>query len=142
MQSAFAVIAHFLKASFMPLHFYKRPVLVPVFNNRKKPKEDFCFREERRKQKIAYSICFQGAIIEAASILSVKSGTTEVLPWELHSKPQHHVSIPVNCACEHLCLILNYSGAPISKMCPKVVASSLYIIWTYERFHRSHPTFR
>ena len=67
MHSAFTVIAHFLKASFMPLHFYKRPVLVPVFNNTKKPKEDFCLREESRKQKIAYSICFQGAIIKAES---------------------------------------------------------------------------
>lgn len=96
----------------------------------------------KAKAKNSYSICFQGAITEAASILSLKSGTTKVLPWELHSRPQHHVAIVVNRACEHLCLISNYFEAPISKMCPKVVASSLYIIWTYESFHGSFPTFR
>ena len=57
--AAFTVIAHFLKASFMPLHFYKRPVLVPVFSQRKKAKEDFCFREERQKQKIATAFVFR-----------------------------------------------------------------------------------
>ena len=31
------------KVCFTPLHFYKRPTLVPVFFNWKKSKEDFCF---------------------------------------------------------------------------------------------------
>lgn len=85
-----------------------------------------------RKAKAKNSICFQGAIIEAASTLSFKCGTATVLPWELHSKPQHHIVVAVNCACEHLCLISNYFGALVSKMHPKVVAASLYIIWTYK----------
>ena len=45
-----SVIAHFLKASFMPLHFYKRPVLVPVFSNRKL-KRIFAFRNKCKSKK-------------------------------------------------------------------------------------------
>lgn len=48
--AAFTVIAHFLKASFMPLHFYKRPVLVPVFSNRKL-KRIFAFRKKGKNKK-------------------------------------------------------------------------------------------
>ena len=42
----YTAIPHFSKARFTPLHFYKRPTLVPVFANRKKSKEDFQFYEE------------------------------------------------------------------------------------------------
>lgn len=48
--TAFTVIARFLKASFMPLHFYERPALVPVFSNRKL-KRIFAFRKKGKSKK-------------------------------------------------------------------------------------------
>ena len=35
-----------------PLHFYKRPTLVPVFTNRKKSKEDFHFCENEVQPRV------------------------------------------------------------------------------------------
>lgn len=40
------------------LHFYKRPMLVPVPINKKKSEEDFQFLEKKRNVKIAFSFGF------------------------------------------------------------------------------------
>lgn len=42
----------------MPICFYERPTLIPVFANRKKSEEGFHFYEKRWKAKIAFSVCF------------------------------------------------------------------------------------
>ena len=55
---AYIGIFHFPKVHFMPIYLYERPTLIPIFANQKKSKEDFCFHKERRKVKIAFSICF------------------------------------------------------------------------------------
>lgn len=39
------VITCFLKVVIMPLHFYERPVFIPIFTNQKKSKEDFSLKK-------------------------------------------------------------------------------------------------
>ena len=75
-------IPHFMKVCVMPLCFYQRPTLVPVFTNqkKKKSKDDFCFYKKRQKAKIALSVCFAGAMIEAACTPSSERGTAKLLP--------------------------------------------------------------
>lgn len=48
----------FRKVHVMPLRFYERPTLVPVFANRKKSEEDFRFYEKRQKVNTAFGVCF------------------------------------------------------------------------------------
>ena len=40
-------IPHLSKVPFMPLHFYKRPVLIPVFANQRNQKKDFHLYKKR-----------------------------------------------------------------------------------------------
>lgn len=56
----------------------------------------------------------------------------KLLPQELHAASQHQAAVALECVCEHL--YQDLFGAFLSKMCPKVPASSLYIILAYERF--------
>ena len=91
-------------------------------------------RSEKQKQ---YSVSvLQNAVREAAFTPNSKSDPTKLLPWKLHSASQHLVAIPLNSICEHLCFILIY----FVHLCPKVVASWLYAILVYERFHRNFQT--
>ena len=53
----------FLKVRFTSLHFHKRPTLVPVLANWKEIRRGFSLF--RKKEKIAFSICFAGAVIKA-----------------------------------------------------------------------------
>ena len=69
--------------------------------NGKKSKKDFYFHERRWKAKIALFV-LQWALAEAAGTLSRESGTTKLLPWELHAVSQHQAPIAVDCVCEHL----------------------------------------
>lgn len=51
----------------MPLRFYKRPILVPVFTNKKKQsEEDFTFKKKGGKQKERLVFVLQQTILEAA----------------------------------------------------------------------------
>lgn len=45
--NAYTSFPSYPKLRLMPLHFYKRPPLVPVFAKQKKFKDDFCFYKKR-----------------------------------------------------------------------------------------------
>lgn len=105
----------------------ERPTLVPVFTNGKKLEEDFHFYKKRQKAKTPFSFCF------AAS--SYRSSEHSEQPEWHHQAPspgatlksQPQAIIALNCVCEHLCY-LDLFCAPVSMMCPKVTASSMYAI--------------
>ena len=74
---------------------------------------------EKKKKKVKSKNniqCFvlQQAILEAAGNPSSESGTTKLLPQELHSASQHQATIALNCACEHLYFILIYFVYPLA----------------------------
>ena len=122
-----------------PFCFYKRPTLVPVFANQKESKEDFHLYLKRRKAKIVFSDCSAASPVRGSVHAEQpgESGTTRLLPCELHAASQHQACIVWNCVCELLCSYLNLFCASVTKMCPRVTASSLYSVSAYERFHRS-----
>ena len=125
-----------MKVCFILLHFYKRPTLIPVFANWKKSEEDFHFYEKSQKVKIVFSICL--------AAISYRS-STHPKQWEWYcqaSSPGMTLSISAS-SCHSFELYLWASViyfslfcASVSKMCPKVITSSLYAISAYEWFHR------
>lgn len=126
---------HFSKVRFLPLHFYKRPTFVPAFANRKKSKENFCFYNKRQKTKIAVSICFAMSLIEAALTRAVRVGPQAPCPGTTlsiqHQAPQLWIVSVSTCA------LSRFICASVSKLRPKVIASSLFTISAHERFRRS-----
>lgn len=66
----------------MKLHFYERPNISICFPNQGKSEEDFCFNE--RKAKIAFTICFAAANIEAVCTPSIISSPIKLLPGKPH----------------------------------------------------------
>lgn len=69
------------KVHFMPLCFYERDILVPVFTNQKKFNKDFCFYEKGEKQKILFSIRFA-----VSQHTHTKQGVWrhKLFPWRPH----------------------------------------------------------
>nr|XP_031305031.1 E3 ubiquitin-protein ligase RNF13 isoform X2 [Camelus dromedarius] len=65
----------------------------------------------------------------------------QLLPWELHSAPQHQAAVASNCVCEHLCFNLNLC-ASVSKMCPKEM-SMTYVpfVWMNMKMETSSESF-
>ena len=105
----------FSKVHFMPLHFYEKHTLVPVFT-KQKSEEDFCFYKIRRKAKIAFSICF------AVSRCNRGGMRPEQQEWHFQapslgttlslSASSHHA---LNCVCEHQCFISIYFVHPLAR---------------------------
>lgn len=77
-------IPHFSEVA-TPLCIYKRPTLVPVFDNVKKPEDDFTWRKginEISVQRLFYSSPHRGSA-------HLESDGAKLLPRELHSGSQH-----------------------------------------------------
>ena len=66
---------------------------------------------------------------------SKENGTAKLFPQKLRSASHHQAVIALYCVCEHLCFISTYSVYLFARCVPKVIASSLYTIWAYKRFH-------
>ena len=103
----------FSKVWFKPLHFYKRPILVPVFannnNNKKNPKRIFNFYKKKKKKKWKqHSVCFQQLLMEASSSSEQWVWPGKLLSWELHSASQQQVARALNDVHEHLCFLSIY----------------------------------
>lgn len=45
-------------------------------------------------------------VVLPTSIPTSESGTSKLLPQDLHSASQHQATTVLNCVCEHLCFIL------------------------------------
>ena len=82
------------------------------------------------KAKAVSSVRFVASVLEVAHILG---NPAKLLPQEPHSASQHQITIALNWIC--ICALW-FCNASISKMCPKVIASSLYTISSSKRFHR------
>ena len=117
-------ISGFSKNHFTALCFYERTTLVPIFTDRNFFKKG--------KTKVMFSI-FAVSSYRAVHTSSCQSGTSKLLSQELHSASSCHC---FELSLELLCFIC-VSWQSVSKMCPKVIASLLYVISAYKRFHRS-----
>lgn len=124
----------FFKVCFMPLSFTEdlHQYLLPT--SKRNLKKWFAFTEKKKKNaikaKTASSICFAASVLEAAHTLG---NPAKLLLQEPHSASQHQITIALNCIC--ICALW-FCNASISKMCPQVIASSLYTISSSKRFHR------
>lgn len=114
----------FRKFALCHFTFTKELLLVPVFTNGRESKEDFLFYEKRRKAKVAFSVwCAVRYLLQRQRKWprwAPSLGTTPSI-----SATSHHSS--------ELCLwtsvlYLDLLCASESKMCPKVIASSLYTV--------------
>lgn len=93
-----------------------RPTLVPVFNNRKKSKEDFHFYKNKWKAQKAFSICLAVSPYRGSTYLEQREWPYQLLLRELHSISASSATA-VNSVCEHLCFI-----------------SSIYFVFPLARF--------
>lgn len=102
----------------MPLHFYERPTLVPIFTNWKKCKEDFHVYEKWWKAKIAVRVGFaaRGAWTEA-----VRTWPASGAPSAFRGNYTQRLCLEpraLNCAGA-TGLHLHLLGASVSKVRPK-----------------------
>ena len=101
------------KVCFTPLHFYRRPILVPVFFNWKKSKAGFCFFWKKKKWKTKIVFTFTDAVMEVVhqeqrvAPSSCFLGTTLCISA---SSPR-----ALNCVHEHLCFISIYLVYPLAR---------------------------
>ena len=88
------------------------------------------------------SMCFASSQYRGSTHPEQWGGRRQVLPPKLHSASQHQATITSSCLCELQWLYLDGFCAAISKLQPKVIASSPSAILAYERFPRKDSTFR
>ena len=145
-------ILHFSKfpyafRSFIQLPFCERCTLVPGFPNWERYEGHFCFYQKKWKwrpllflwkkkwkvKSIQHLFCSelcQRQCASWASGVALPSSFPSNYTQRLNIKPTQIWGV-----CEHLCFVLLYLVV-LGKMYFKGVASLLYIIFTYKRFHR------
>lgn len=78
----------------MPLHFYVRPTLVPVWANWKKSKDNFCLKKKKKvkSENRVQCLFWHKAFIEAGHVSSIKNDITKCLPsnYTLHLSIRCH----------------------------------------------------
>lgn len=75
-----------MKRDSTPLYFYKRPIRLPAFPNRKKSKVDFHFYKKKKKVKAKitpFKFVFS-EFLEASHIPRNQSDATKFFPLKLH----------------------------------------------------------
>lgn len=125
-------ILHFSKVLFISLCFYKRLMLVPVFTNQEKSKEDFWFYKKKVKivfKRLLYSSHYRGV------------SHPEQQQWSCHAPFLDATLSILNQAAIafELCLLasviyFSLFCAYVTKLYPKVIVASLYNISVYKRF--------
>lgn len=144
-----------------PLCFYERPILVPIFANWKKSKEDFCFY---KKTAFSVSVCFAGSQFRGRMRMQLVAPPRSFLGNTHSSSASSYQSSELWCTSA---LYLDLFCASVSKMCHKVsekckksffffesgnpqkffpyklmvTASSLYTIFCLWKVSRKHSTF-
>ena len=109
----------FSNAHSVPLQFYKRPALVPVFTNQKIIQTGFSLlqKEVKSKNSALHWFCSTQVLRRHASwavrVVHQERGTAKLLPQELRSASQLQTAIALNCVCEHLCFISFYFVHPL-----------------------------
>ena len=106
-----------------------------VFTQWYKPKEDFHF-SKKWKAKVTHSIYFSLSPYSGSTHLEQRVGHHQVPSWELHSASSCH-SFELYLRASVLYFV--WFCASVSKMYPKLIASSLYASLDQERFHRNAP---
>ena len=99
-------ISCFLNVCIMPVHFYKRTPLVPIFTTGKKSKKDFHVYEKKWKAKTALSVCFGGSFYRGSEPWVARAVPSSPFPETILG-----ISAP-SCQSfelhEHLCFISIY----------------------------------
>ena len=117
----------FLRCALLQFYFTEDPHYYLFLLTKTNPKRIFTFA------KRGFRICFAGSPYTISTTPGSKNGTAKLLSQELHSASSCHC---FELSLELLCFIC-VSWQSVSKMCPKVIASLLYVISAYKRFHRS-----
>lgn len=99
------VISCFLKVCIIPLCFYRRLTLVPVFSNPKKFEEDFQFYEKWWKIKVAFSIDFIVSLPGGSAHPGQQEGPHRAPSQDPHTASRRPPTRALNCVCAHLCFI-------------------------------------
>lgn len=121
-------VSHFSKAHIMPLCFYARPALVCILANQKK--------SQSRKEWKQHSPLFRSSHCGGPTQWAVREPPPTSFPGSALG-----ISASSRQSCR-LCvwapvLSLRLFCAPLSKMRPGVIASSLYTILASDRFRRN-----
>lgn len=84
-------IPYFSKVCIMPLLFYQRPTLVPIFINRRKSEQGFIYTKKVKSENSTQHLFCSKQLHRQCTPRS-ESGTSNLLLQDLHSASQHPVT--------------------------------------------------
>lgn len=98
-------IPYFSKVCIMPLLFYQRPTLVPIFINRRKSEQGFIYTKKVKSENSTQHLFCSKQLHRQCTPRS-ESGTSNLLLQDLHSA--FSASSHQFWLCEYLCLISGF----------------------------------
>ena len=110
-----------------------------IFANQKKSKKNFCFNNnnnKKAKSENSIQCLFCSEPLKRQRALWAARVAPQAPSQGNSAAPQHRAARALTCVCEYP-LYLNLFCAFIKKLCPKVIAFSLYTILAYKMFHRN-----